>query len=88
MTVVSRDGTRIFQWSKNIVAFPLNASDSGNQESDTEEVSGKDMKEIYEPAGELEIEEDLKSDDEAELSLLTHIKRRRQELPKWKSLWF
>ena len=64
----------------NIVVLPPNAGDSGNQDSDTEEVSAESIKEIYEPAEELEIEEDLESDDEAELLLPICTKRRRQEL--------
>ena len=42
------------------------------------------MEETYKPARELEIEENLASDDEVELLLPTRSKRRRQELPKWK----
>ena len=42
------------------------------------------MEEIYEPAGELEIEENLANDDEVEPLLSTRSKRRRQELPRWK----
>ena len=47
----------------NVVVLPPNAGDSDNQESDTEEVLAESMEEIYEPAGELEIEENLVSDD-------------------------
>ena len=39
---------------------------------------------MYEPAGELEIEENLESDDEVEPLLPICIKRRRQKLPRWK----
>ena len=60
----------------HVVVLLPNAGDSGNQDSNTEEVSGESIEEIYEPAGELEIEEDLESDDEAELPLLTRTKRR------------
>ena len=42
------------------------------------------MEETYKPARELEIEENLASDDEVELLLPTRSKQRRQELPKWK----
>ena len=42
------------------------------------------MEEIFKPAGELEIKEDLESDDEVELPLPTPSKRRRQKLPRWK----
>ena len=68
----------------NVVLLPPNAGDSGNQESDTEEVLAESMKEIYKPAGELEIEENLASDDDVEPLLPPRSKRRRQELPKWK----
>ena len=60
----------------NIIVLPLNASDSGNQESDTEEVSAKSIEEIYEPPRELKIEENLESDNGVELPLPTHTKRR------------
>ena len=40
------------------------------------------MEEIYEPAGELEIEENLESDDEVEPFLPIRSKRRRQKLPR------
>ena len=49
----------------NVVVLPPNVGDSGNQNSDTEEVSAESIEEIYVPAGELENEEDLESDDEA-----------------------
>ena len=55
----------------NVVVLLPNASDSGNQESNTKEVSTS-MEKIYEPAGELEIE-DLKSND-TELPLPTPTK--------------
>ena len=42
------------------------------------------MEAIYEPAGELEIEENLESDDEVEPLLPTRSKRRRKKLPRWK----
>ena len=62
----------------NVVVLPPNAGDSGNQDSDTEEVSAKSIDEIYKPGGKLEIEEDLESDDQAELPLPTRIKRREK----------
>ena len=43
----------------NVVVLPPNAGDSGYQDSDAEEVSAEGIEEIYEPARELEIEEDL-----------------------------
>ena len=42
------------------------------------------MEKIYEPAGELEIEENLESDDEVEPHLPICSKRRQQELTEWK----
>ena len=68
----------------NVVVLPPNAGDSGNQDSDTEEFSAESIEEIYKSARELEIEEDLESDNEAKLLLSTPNKRRRQELPRWK----
>ena len=65
--------------SRNVVALPPNAGDPGNQDSNTEKVSAESIEEIYEPAGELEIEEDLKSDGEAKPPLPTSTKRRRQD---------
>ena len=66
----------------NVVVLPRNAGDSGNQEIDTEEVSAESMKEICKPARELEIKEDLESDNKVELPLSIRTKRRRQELPR------
>ena len=63
---------------RNVVALPPNVGDPGNQDSDTEDVSAESVQKIYEPAGELEIEEDLESDNEAEQPLPTSTKRRRQ----------
>ena len=74
--------------SRNVVVLPPNAGDSGNQDSDTEEVSDESIEEICELGGKLEIKEDLKSDDQAEFPLPTRTKRRK-ELPRWKkSFWF
>ena len=68
----------------NVVLLPPNTGDSGNQKSDTKEVLGESLEEIYEPARELEIEENLESDHEVEPLLPTRSKRKRQELPRWK----
>ena len=65
--------------SRNVVVLLPNASDSGNQDSNKEEVSVKGIEEIYKPVKELDIE-DLESDDEAELPLPTLTTR--QELPR------
>ena len=73
----------------NVVVLPPNASDYFYQKSGSEEVSTESMEKIFKPVGELEIEENLETDNEVELTLPTHTKRRRQELPRWnKSLWF
>ena len=58
----------------NVVLLLPNAGDFGNQESNTEEVLAKSIKKIYEPAGELEVEENLESDDEVEPLLPTRSK--------------
>ena len=71
----------------NVVTLPPNAGDPGNQDSDIEEISAKSIEEIYEPAGNLEIEEDLESDDGAELPLPTSTKRRGEDRME-KRLWF
>ena len=42
------------------------------------------MEEIYQSAGEVEIETDLESEDKVELPLPTRTKRIQQELSKWK----
>ena len=68
----------------NVVLLPPNAGDSGNQESDTEDVLAENMEKIHELAGELEFEENLESDDGVEPVLPICSKRRRQELPRWK----
>ena len=68
----------VIKGSRNVVVLPPNARDSGNQYSNIKEVSAESIEEIYEPAGELEIEEDLKSDDKVELPFPTRTKRRRQ----------
>ena len=70
--------------SRNVVVLPPNVGHSCNQDSDTEEVSVEGIEEIYQPSGEIVIEGDLESDDEAELLLPTRTKRRQKELPKWK----
>ena len=61
----------------NIVVLPPNAGDSFYQESGSEEVLTKSMEEIFKPAGELEIEKDLETDNKVELILPTRTKRRQ-----------
>ena len=60
----------------NVAVLSPNAGNSGNQESSTEEVLAENMEKIYEPARELEVEEDLESNDEVELPLPTRTKKR------------
>ena len=60
----------------NVVLLPPNAGESGNQKNDTKEVLAESMEEIYEPAGELEIEENLESHNEVELLLPPCSKQR------------
>ena len=43
----------------NVVVLPPDAGDSGSQESDVEDVADN-MEEIFESAGELEVEEELR----------------------------
>ena len=66
--------------------LPPNAGDSGSQESDCEEITN-DPEEIFEPAAEMEVEEEIYSDwcdDEPEVTLPPRTKRSRQDLPQWK----
>ena len=73
------------------MVLPPNAGDSGSQESDCEEITHEnDPEEIFEPAGEMEVEEEIYSDwsdwcdDEPEVTLPPRTKKSRQDLPKWK----
>ena len=71
---------------RNIVVLPPNAGDSGSQTSDCEEITN-DPEEIFEPAEEMEVEEEIYSDwcdDEPEVTLPSRTKRSPQDLPKWK----
>ena len=45
----------------NVVVLPPEAGDSGSQESDVKDVADS-MEEIFEPAGELKVEEGFQSD--------------------------
>lgn len=65
----------------NVVVLPPAAGDIGTQESDTEDAND-DPEEAYEPAGELEIEEEIESDDNFEIE--QQPKRKRKETPNWK----
>ena len=52
----------------NVVVLPPEAGDSGSQKSDVEDIADS-MEEIFEPAGELEVEENFESDEESETDL-------------------
>ena len=65
----------------NVAVLPPEAGDSGSQESAVEDVA-ESMKEIFEPAGELEVEEDFESDEESEMALPSTIKK---GFPNWKT---
>ena len=52
----------------NVVVLPPEARDSGSQKSDAEDVADS-MEEIFEQAGEIEVEKDFKSDKESETAL-------------------
>ena len=56
------------------------AGDSGSRESDVEDVADS-MEEIFEPAGELEVEENFESDKESEMALPS---TRKKGFPKLK----
>ena len=64
----------------NVVVLPPEAEDSDSQESDVEDVADS-MDEIFEPAGKLEVEKHLESDEESEAPLPSTSK---YEFPKWK----
>ena len=63
----------------NVVVLPPKAGDSGSQESDVEDVADS-MEEIFEPAGELEVEEDFECDEESDLALPS---TRKKGFLKW-----
>ena len=58
----------------NVVVLPPEAGDSGSQESDVEDVDDS-MEKNFEPAGELELEEDFESDKELEMALSSTRKK-------------
>ena len=64
----------------NVVVLPPEAGDFGSQESDVEDVADS-MEKIFEPAGELEVDEDFESDEESEMA---RPSTRKKEFPKWK----
>ena len=66
----------------NVVALPPEAKDSGSQESDVENVADS-IKKIFELARELELKENLESDEELEMALSS---TRKKGFPKWKKV--
>ena len=52
----------------NVVVLPPEAGESGSQKSNVEDIADR-MEEIFEPTGELEVEEDFESDEESEMAL-------------------
>ena len=66
----------------NVVALPPEAGDSGSQEGNVEDVADS-LEEIFEPAGELEVEEDFKSNEESETTLPS---TRKKGFPNWKKV--
>ena len=62
----------------NVVVLPPEAGDSGSQEIDAKDVADS-MEEIFEPAGELEVEEDFETDEESKTALPS---TRKKEFPK------
>ena len=52
----------------NVVVLPSEAGDFGSQDSNVEDVADS-LEEIFEPAGELEVEEDFESNEESETAL-------------------
>ena len=67
----------------NVVVLPPEARDSGSQKSDVEDVADS-MKKIFEPTGELELEEDFESDEELKMALSS---TRKKGFPKWKKVY-
>ena len=66
----------------NIVVLPAEAGDSGSQKRIVEDVADS-MEEIFEPARELEMEEDFESDEESEMALTS---TRKKGFSKWKKI--
>ena len=64
-----------------IVVFPPINGDSGSKES--EDVIS-DTEEMFEPAGEIKIEEEIDSDDNLEVPLSPLKKKSRKYVQKWK----
>ena len=66
----------------NVVVLPPEEGDSGSQESNIEDAADS-LEEIFEPAGELEVEEDFKSNEVSETALPS---TRKKGFPNWKKV--
>ena len=66
----------------NVFVLPPEVEDSGSQESNVEDVADS-LKEIFEPAGKLEVEEDFESNEESETALQS---TRKKGFSKWKKV--
>ena len=64
----------------NVAVLPPEAGDFGSQESNVEDVADS-LEEIFEPAEELEMEEDFESNEESETALPS---TRNKGFPNWK----
>ena len=65
----------------NVVVLPPEAGDSGTQESNIEDVADS-MEKFFEPAGELEVEEDFESNEKSEMALPS---TRKKKFSNWKN---
>ena len=66
----------------NVVALVPEAGDSGSQENNVEDVADS-LEEIFQLAGELEVEEDFKSNEESKRTLTS---TRKKGFPNWKKV--
>ena len=77
----------------NVVVLPPEAGDFGSQESNVEDVA-ESLEEIFEPAGELKVEEDFESNEKSETTLpstrkkgfLDQLKDQLGRKEKWKKV--
>ena len=75
----------IIEYAKNVVnvfVLPPEAGDSGSQESNVKDVADS-LEKMFEPAGELEVEEDFESNEESEMALPSI---RKKGFPNWKKV--
>ena len=66
----------------NVVALPPEAGDFGSQESNVEDATDS-LEEIFDPAGELEVEDDFEVNEESETALPSTTNKR---FPNWKKV--